>query len=155
MCAPDPKDSTSGTTDGGDAESTDSTRRSFLNYDALAASALVIGTADASTWAFQNETYGENQREELVLVSIDDYRPETTVDVVDRLPAPLTADLLVTPDGESVRVATQPDEYTGYVVRSRASGDVVDTTTLVSRADGSRPTVDTSSPRTHRCSAAS
>lgn len=73
----------------------------------------------------------ESDADRSVLVSIDEYRPGMTVRVVDRLPAPIVVDLLRLPNGETVPVLTQPDEYTGYVVRSEFGRSRVRSTTIV------------------------
>ncbi|WP_222919288.1 hypothetical protein [Natrinema sp. SYSU A 869] len=62
---------------------------------------------------------------------MNEYRPGMTARVVDRLPAPIVVELLALPNGETVPVLTEPDEYTGYVVRSEPSGTQVWTTMIV------------------------
>lgn len=53
-----------------------------------------------------------------VLVNMSDYRPGMTVNVVGRLPAPITVRLLRLPTDETVPVLSRPDSYTGYVART-------------------------------------
>ncbi|ELZ22578.1 hypothetical protein C477_04249 [Haloterrigena salina JCM 13891] len=97
------------------------------------ASIVVVGTSasieatDVETESSEADAQSEDRH--LVLVSLDDYRPGLTVRLVDRLPATTVVRLLRTPDGETVPVLTQPDEYAGYVARSTLEGGAVGTTT--------------------------
>lgn len=100
-----------------------------------AASIVIVGSSasleaappDAEDESAEVDTQSEEGQ--LVLVSLDDYRPGLTVRVVDRLPATTVVRLLRPPDGGTVPVLTQPDEYTGYVARSRLEGGAVGTAT--------------------------
>ncbi|SEQ34587.1 hypothetical protein [Natrinema salaciae] len=74
---------------------------------------------------------GGDEAERSVLVPMNEYRPGMTVRVVDRIPAPTVVELLVLPNGETVPVLTQPDEYVGYVVRSELGGAQVRSTMIV------------------------
>ncbi|WP_306054328.1 hypothetical protein [Natronococcus wangiae] len=71
------------------------------------------------------------QPDQLVLVSLTDYRPGLAIRVIDRLPAPIVVQILRLPNDETVPVLTQPDEYTGYVVRSEFGDEQVHSTMLV------------------------
>ncbi|MDS0478433.1 hypothetical protein [Natrinema sp. 1APR25-10V2] len=66
-----------------------------------------------------------------MLVPIHEYRPGLTVRVVDRLPAPITVQLLRLPNGTTVPELTQPDEYAGYVARTEPGADRVRSTMIV------------------------
>ncbi|SEH17686.1 hypothetical protein SAMN04487967_3338 [Natronorubrum sediminis] len=68
-----------------------------------------------------------------LLVSMDDYQPGSSFRVVDRLPAPLTVQLLRPPDGETIAVLERPDEYAGYVARDENTDSVYATTFLFTR----------------------
>ncbi|QLK25237.1 hypothetical protein HYG81_14210 [Natrinema zhouii] len=62
---------------------------------------------------------------------MNEYRPGMTGRVVNRLPAPIVVDLLRLPNGETVPVLTQPDEYSGYVIRSEFGDEQVHSTAIV------------------------
>lgn len=74
---------------------------------------------------------GGNEPKQLVLVPIHEYRPRLTVRIVDRLPAPITVQLLRLPSGATVPELTQPDEYAGYVARVEPGADRVRSTMIV------------------------
>ncbi|WP_120242863.1 hypothetical protein [Halopiger aswanensis] len=76
-----------------------------------------------------------DEPDRLVLVPMNDYQPGMTGRVVDRLPAPIVVDLLALPNGDTVSVLTQPDEYRGYVVRSTLTATQVRSTTIVFTRD--------------------
>ncbi|WP_254764862.1 hypothetical protein [Natrinema marinum] len=66
-----------------------------------------------------------------MLVPIHEYRPGLTVRVVDRLPAPITVQLLRLPNGRTIPELTRPDEYGGYVVRAELGPNRVRSTIIV------------------------
>lgn len=72
-----------------------------------------------------------DEADRFVLVPMNEYQPGMTGRVVDRLPAPTTVELLALPNGDTVSVLTQPDEYVGYVVRSTLTETQVRSTMIV------------------------
>lgn len=119
--------------------SLDDPERGALAVGALAGGS-VAGTSPPPTTDRTESSSTESgaaatSNDQLVLVSMADYRPEMRFHVVDRLPAPTTVALLRLPTEETVPVLTRPDEYRGYVVRSMLGTELVDTTTVVFTRD--------------------
>lgn len=89
-----------------------SSRRSFMKKGAVAAGALALGGAASSGTAAA-------QVGEEFLIFTDEYFPRATFRVVARIPATTTINILRNP---RVPEISQPDEYTGWVIRYRLAG---------------------------------
>ncbi|APX97683.1 hypothetical protein [Natronorubrum daqingense] len=150
-----PRRQTNSSTDSTDSTETDGeNRRRETKRTTGAAAVLVVGSSSSidggrvsadesesedATSTSDDESEAANDAEpELLdrplLVSMDDYQPGISVRVVDRLPAPITVQLLRPPDGETIAVLERPDEYAGYVARDETD-DAVRTTTILFTRD--------------------
>ncbi|QRV16964.1 calcium-binding protein [Haloterrigena salifodinae] len=120
-------------------ESIGDPRRSFMAKGVLAAGALTLGATPFGT------ATGSAQREQTAVFS-NNYYPEAGFDVVSPLQTSATVEILQA-DGEPVPEISQPDEWTGYIIRYDI-GDVREagiTTFLFTRGQrlsaGSRGTI--------------
>lgn len=111
----------------------------------ITAGTIIVGTSGCIELSSGSVTRAIGNDDETayepVLVSMADYRPGMSFRIVSRLPAPITVELLRLPDGEFTPVLTQPDQYTGYVVRSTTGERRVDTTTNVFTEESLDPDV--------------
>ncbi|WP_198668094.1 twin-arginine translocation signal domain-containing protein, partial [Saliphagus sp. LR7] len=108
-----------------DEISTDDSRRSFMKKGALAAGALAIGAgASASGVAAQEDGNA--------LVFSYDYHPGQSFDVVAQLEQSTTVNVLQV-DDETVSEISQPDDYTGHVIRYNLDGSAGITAFLFSQ----------------------
>ncbi|SIR53516.1 Tat (twin-arginine translocation) pathway signal sequence [Haladaptatus litoreus] len=97
-----------------DAENVESAeRRSFMKKGALATGALALGLGSAGSASAQNQT---------VLVYTYDYHPGVQFRVTASLEQSTTVRLLERPGGGDVPEITQPDDYSGYVIRYQLGG---------------------------------
>ncbi|MDS0476870.1 calcium-binding protein [Natrinema sp. 1APR25-10V2] len=80
----------------------------------MAKSALATGALTLGTGAFGTATVGAQQ--EQVAVFADSYYPGANFDVVDPLQQGTTVDILQV-DDEPVAEISQPDEWTGHIIR--------------------------------------
>jgi hypothetical protein len=97
-----------------DTEEVDSEeRRSFMKKGALATGGLALGLGSAGSAAAQ-----QNQ----VLVYTYDFHPDVQFRVVNQLEQTTVVRLLRRPGGGTVPEISQPDDYTGYVIRYRLGG---------------------------------
>lgn len=119
------------------ASATDTTTDGTVRIAGI--TAIVVGssgsveTTDGGVEAGTQETDGDEEPPpgHLVLIPMSEYRPGLTVRVVERLPAPIAVRLLRLPNGETVPVLEQPDEYTGYVARAASGDELVRSTMIV------------------------
>lgn len=72
-------------------------------------------------------------QEDRVLVFSYDYYPGVEFDVVSQLQTSSTVRILQTIEGENVAEISQPDEYTGHVIRYNIGGSVGITSFLFAR----------------------
>ena len=93
---------------------------------ALATGALTLGTVGTATVAAQQEQ---------VAVFADSYYPGANFDVVAQLQQGTTVDILQV-DGEPVAEISQPDEWTGHIVRYDIGQGAGITTFLFVRGQG-------------------
>lgn len=90
-------------------------RRSVMKKGALATGAVALGLgASTGTAAAQQER---------ILVFAYDYYPQTPFSVEASLQQSTTVDLLNGPNDQGIDEISQPDDYNGYVVRYRLSGN--------------------------------
>ncbi|WP_276253249.1 calcium-binding protein [Halomontanus rarus] len=92
-----------------DQETTGDSRRSFMAKGALATGALALGTG-----TFGTATVGAQDTS--VAVFANNYYPGADFDVVAPLQTSTTVDILQV-DGETVSEISQPDDWTGHVIR--------------------------------------
>lgn len=100
-------------------------RRSVLKKGALASSALALGaSASAGTAAAQDDQ---------ALVFSYDFHPGQSFDVIAKLQQSTTVRVLRTAEEETVSEISQPDDWSGYVIRydMGTDGDTAGTTTFV------------------------
>lgn len=96
-------------------DQTGESRRSVVKKGILASGLLAVGAgASAGTTAAQDDQ---------VLVFADDFLPGESFDVIARLQQSTTVDLLRTADEETVSEISQPDEWSGYVIRHDNGAD--------------------------------
>ncbi|MFB9804162.1 twin-arginine translocation signal domain-containing protein [Haladaptatus pallidirubidus] len=117
-----------------DTENVESTeRRSFMKKGALATGALALGLGSAGTSAAQDSE---------VLVYTYDYHPNVQFRVENTLDQSTVIQLLQLPGGGDVPEISQPDDYSGWVIRyNLGNGNASITTVLFSR-DASLSTDD-------------
>ncbi|WP_266077021.1 twin-arginine translocation signal domain-containing protein [Haladaptatus caseinilyticus] len=102
-------------------------RRSFMKKGALATGALALGLGSAGTAAAQD---GNS-----VLVYTYDYHPNVPFRVTNSLEASTVVRLLQRPGGGDVPEISQPDDYSGWVIRYDLGGqDAAITTVMFSRS---------------------
>ncbi|WP_255168059.1 hypothetical protein [Natrononativus amylolyticus] len=121
--------------------------RSRTDGRTITAGTIVVGTSgcvELSTGSDErsNSSDEESMAHEQLLVPMIDHRPGMTFQVVSQLPAPITVELLRLPDGDFAPVLTQPDRYTGYVVRSTTGDRQIDMTTNVFTEESLEPDTD-------------
>ncbi|MFH5798709.1 twin-arginine translocation signal domain-containing protein [Haladaptatus sp. CMAA 1911] len=88
-------------------------RRSFMKKGALATGALALGLGSAGSASAQSTN---------VLVYTYDYHPNVEFRVVNTLEAATTVRLLERPGGGNVPEISQPDNYSGYIIRYLLGG---------------------------------
>ncbi|SIR06137.1 Tat (twin-arginine translocation) pathway signal sequence [Haladaptatus litoreus] len=122
--------------DNHDAEFVEPTeRRSFMKKGALATGALALGLGSTGSASAQNQN---------VLVYTYDYHPGVQFRVTASLEQSTTVRLLERPGGGDVPEITQPDDYSGYVIRYQlGGGDQGQITTFVFGRDLSLSTDST------------
>ncbi len=110
-----------------DAETVESKeRRSFMKKGALATGALALGLGSAGSASAQDG----NQ----VLVYTYDYHPGVSFRVTNSLEQSTVVSLLERPGGGDVPEISQPDNYSGWIVRyNLGEGDAAITTFLFSQ----------------------
>ncbi|GAA0223857.1 hypothetical protein ACFFQF_09195 [Haladaptatus pallidirubidus] len=97
-------------------------RRSFMKKGALATGALALGLGSAGTAAAQDSE---------VLVYTYDYHPNVPFRVTNALEQSTTVRLLERPGGGDVPEISQPDDYSGYVIRYNLGGQNAAITTMM------------------------
>lgn len=70
------------------------------------------------------------------LVFSYDYKPGSEFETIAHLQPGTTIRLLRTVDGETVSEISQPDEYTGHVIRYESSGGALEPTTVLFVREG-------------------
>ncbi|WP_435155751.1 hypothetical protein [Haladaptatus sp. DFWS20] len=101
-------------------------RRSFMKKGALATGALALGLGSAGTAAAQDGSS--------VLVYTYDYHPNVPFRVANSLEQSTVVRLLSRPGGGDVPEISQPDDYSGWVIRYDLGGqDAAITTIMFSR----------------------
>ncbi len=97
-------------------------RRSFMKKGALATGALALGLGSAGTATAQDSE---------VLVYTYDYHPNVPFRVTNTLEQSTTVSLLERPGGGDVPEISQPDDYSGWVIRYNLGGQNAAITTIM------------------------
>ena len=105
---------------------TGDSRRAFMTKGALATGALAVGTLGTSTVSAQ-----QNQ----IAVFADSFYPGASFDVIAPLQTSTTVDILQA-DGETVPEISQPDEWSGHIIRYDIGAGAGITTFLFARGQG-------------------
>ncbi|GAA5049090.1 hypothetical protein ACFFQF_25320 [Haladaptatus pallidirubidus] len=107
----------------------DESRRTFMKKGALATGALALGLGSAGTAAAQDT--------DSVLVYTYAYHPNVPFRVTNALDQSTTVRLLERPGGGSVDEISQPDDYSGWVIRYDLGGSVAAITAIMFSRDAS------------------
>ncbi|WP_266080382.1 twin-arginine translocation signal domain-containing protein [Haladaptatus caseinilyticus] len=105
----------------------DESRRTFMKKGALATGALALGLGSAGT--------ATAQRRENVLVYTYAYHPNVPFRITNALEASTVVRLLRRPGGGDVAEISQPDEYSGWVIRYDLGGPNAALTALMFARD--------------------
>ncbi|WP_435157738.1 hypothetical protein [Haladaptatus sp. DFWS20] len=107
----------------------DESRRTFMKKGALATSALALGLGSVGAAAAQ--------RQENVLVYTYAYHPNVPFRITNALEQSTVVRLLARPGGGDVAEISQPDDYSGWVIRYDLGGPDAAITAMMFARDAS------------------